>query len=320
MKLQKTIVLKPKAPFSFNYTFHKPDHFTKHDDIWIKDTVWQALNWHEISLGIKFSNEGTIEASQIKAEIYSHNSLPESYIESLRSEIEFRYNLNLGLKDFYDQFKNDKQLSEPIKKLYGMRPGHPNSLYEYLIIGVLLQNTFIGRSVKMFNTLLENYGTEAIFDNKRLFCFWTPGAIQNITEEELRELKVGYRAKSIKKIDDYFYNKNISELELRKSNLETQKKELLKIYGVGPATIWYILFDVFHNWHHFDHISPFEQKIYSKVFFGTDIKLPVEKKELLQHIDRYGKYKHIAIHYIWENLFWKRKNEKIEWLEKEIRT
>jgi len=27
----------------------------------------------------------------------------------------------------------------------------------------------------------------------------------------------------------------------------------------------------------------------------------------------------LAVHYIWEDIFWRRKNEKIEWLEKEIR-
>jgi len=27
----------------------------------------------------------------------------------------------------------------------------------------------------------------------------------------------------------------------------------------------------------------------------------------------------LAVHYIWEDIFWRRKNEKIDWLEKEIR-
>jgi hypothetical protein len=27
----------------------------------------------------------------------------------------------------------------------------------------------------------------------------------------------------------------------------------------------------------------------------------------------------LAVHYIWEDLFWKRKNEHIDWLEKLIR-
>lgn len=32
-----------------------------------------------------------------------------------------------------------------------------------------------------------------------------------------------------------------------------------------------------------------------------------------------GKYSMLAVHYIWENIFWRRKNERIDWLEKEIR-
>ncbi|MBE3092340.1 MAG: hypothetical protein IMZ51_01580 [Chloroflexi bacterium] len=35
------------------------------------------------------------------------------------------------------------------------------------------------------------------------------------------------------------------------------------------------------------------------------------------HFD--GKYSMLAVHYIWEDIFWRRKNEKIDWLEKEIR-
>jgi len=34
---------------------------------------------------------------------------------------------------------------------------------------------------------------------------------------------------------------------------------------------------------------------------------------------QYGEYSMLAVHYIWEDVFWRRKNEKIEWLEKEIR-
>ena len=34
---------------------------------------------------------------------------------------------------------------------------------------------------------------------------------------------------------------------------------------------------------------------------------------------QYGEYSMLAVHYIWEDIFWRRKNEKIDWLEKEIR-
>jgi 3-methyladenine DNA glycosylase/8-oxoguanine DNA glycosylase len=132
-------------------------------------------------------------------------------------------------------------------------------------------------------------------------------------------LKVGYRAKSIKKIDEYFLEGTVDEFELRKKDRDTQMKELLKLYGVGPATVWYLLFDVFHHWDFFNHVSPWEQKIYSKLFFDQDPENPVEVAKILEHFGTFGEYKQLAVHYIWEDLWWKRKAGQTPWLEKLIR-
>ena len=85
-------------------------------------------------------------------------------------------------------------------------------------------------------------------------------------------------------------------------------EELLKLYGVGPKQPSGIfLFDVFHRWDFFEHISPWEQKIYSKLFFDRNPDNPVPVDKLLKYFERYEKYKQLAVHYIWEDLWWKRK-------------
>jgi len=200
-----------------------------------------------------------------------------------------------------------------------MRPGHPGSLYEYLIIGIVLQNATVRRSMQMFQALLERYGTRLEFDGRTLWCFWEPGALHGVTEEELRALKVGYRARSIKRIDECFFEGRIDELALRKKDRAAQMKELLQLYGVGPATVWYLLFDVFHHWDFFNHISPWEQKIYSKLFFDRDPEDPLDVKVLLEHFEAFGEYKQLAVHYIWEDLWWQRRDGGAAWLEKLIR-
>jgi 3-methyladenine DNA glycosylase/8-oxoguanine DNA glycosylase len=315
----KTVEIMPSAPFAFDPTFHKPDHFTSGDNLWEPGTRWQTLNWWGIPLGLKFVNNGTVDNPQIMLEIFSETQLPEQVIDSLVSEIRYRYNLDLDLADFYKRSQKDTILAAIIGRLRGMRPGHPSSLYEYLIIGIVLQNDPVRRSVQMFKALLENYGTLLEFDNKELWCYWIPGGLQDISEEELRALKIGYRAKFIKRIDEYFAQNLIDEEELRKEDRETQMRELLKLYGVGPATVWYLLFDVFHHWDFFNHISPWEQKIYSKLFFDREPEDPVPVDKLLKHFERYGKYKQLAVHYIWEDLFWRRESEHVPWLEREIR-
>ena len=313
------IEIIPTSPFDFDSTFHKPDHFTTGDNFWEKGVKWQTWNWEDKSLGIKFTNNGTRLKPKIDIEIYSNKKLDRNFIESLTDEIKYRYNLNLDLKDFYKEFEKDKTLAPIIKKFSGMRPGHPSSLYEYILIGIVLQNATVRRSVQMFKALLENYGTLLEFDNQKLWCFFKPGRLLKVTVDDLRDLKLGYRAKSIKKIDDYFSEGLMDEMDLRNKNRETQMTELLKLYGVGPATVWYLLFDVFHHWNFFNHVSPWEQKIYSKVFFDVDPETPVPVEKILNHFEKFGEYKQLAVHYIWEDLWWKRKNENIPWLEKEIR-
>ncbi len=319
LKLQKTVKIKPTKPFAFDPTFHKPDHFTSGDNYWEPGVRWQTWNWRGKPLGIRFSNKGSVHNPLVEIKIYAQGKISDSFIKPLVEEIKYLYNFNLQLGDFYRSFSKDKFLRPVFKKWRGMRPGHPSCLYEYLIIGIVLQNAPVRRSVQMFKALLERYGKLLEFDGKKLWCFWSPGKLRKVREKELRALKVGYRAKSIKKIDDYFARGLINEKELRAKDRETQRQELLKLYGVGPATAWYLLFDVFHHWDFFNHISPWEQKIYSKLFFNRSPGKLVPVKKLLKYFERYGKYKQLAVHYIWEDLFWKRKNKRIPWLEKEIR-
>jgi 3-methyladenine DNA glycosylase/8-oxoguanine DNA glycosylase len=197
---------------------------------------------------------------------------------------------------------------------------NPGSLYEYLIVAIVLQNATVRRSVNMMQALFTHYGTLLSYDGKGLYCFWEPEMIDRATEQELRGLKVGYRAKSIKRVSAAFVQKEIDEFELRSKSREEQRKTLLGLYGIGPASVWYILFDVFHQWDELNHISPWEQKIYSRLFFDQDPDEPVPVDTLLSTFDeRFGGNKMLAVHYIWEDLFWRRKNESVEWLEKLIR-
>jgi len=315
----KHVEIIPIAPFNFDATFHKPDHFTSGDNQWEPGVKWQTFSWGGEMLGVVFKNTGTTDKPCISVLVHCNKILNDEFVSGFIDEIKYRYNLDLDLSDFYRKFKGDKTLEPIINKWRGMRPGHPSSLYEYLIIGIVLQNASVRRSIQMFKILLEKYGTPVEFDKKPLWCFWEPGRLEDVSEQELRSLKVGYRAKYIKKVDDYFYYRYIDELVLRTKDLETQRSELLKLYGVGPATVWYLLFDVFHHWDFFNHISPWEQKIYSKLFFDKDPENPVPVKRLLKYFEKYGEYKQLAVHYIWEDLWWKRKNESIPWLEKLIR-
>jgi 3-methyladenine DNA glycosylase/8-oxoguanine DNA glycosylase len=319
MKLVHAVDLVPSAPFDFDSTFHKPDHFTTGDNHWEPGVRWQTWRWCGLPLGLAFRSTGTVEEPGLRVDVYHTQNLGADVVAALAAEIRYRYNLDLDLTGFYRVFAGDPVLGPVVRRWCGLRPGHPSSLYEYLIIGIVLQNATVRRSIQMFGALLETFGQRLEFDGRALWCFWEPGGFRAVSEDDLRALKVGYRAKAIKRIDDQFAQGAIDEMALRQADRDTQMNELLKLYGVGPATVWYLLFDVFHHWDFFNHVSPWEQKIYSKLFFDQDPDDPVPVDVLLAHFEQYGPYKQLAVHYLWEDLWWRRTHEPVPWLEKLIR-
>lgn len=276
--------------------------------------------WRGEKLGLIFEDRSSQSQPKIKVSVLSDKKLSSKFIVSLKSEIVWRFNLDLDLSGFYREMGEDPLLKPTIKKFRGLRPMHSGSLSEYLIIAIVLQNATVKRSVYMMQALFENYGTWLEFDHQKFWCFWEPKILADASEQKLRELKMGYRAKSLIKVSEPFAKGEIDETGMRKKSFEEQKEFLISLYGIGQASVGYIMFDVFHRWDYLKHISPWEQKIYTRIFFGKDYEtelIPVDK--MLKFFDKWGKWKNLAVHYVWEDIWWKRRNQHIPWLEKLIR-
>ena len=286
-------------------------------DDWEPGKYWQSLRLGKKPYGLKIENSGTVTKPKLKISIYSNESFKKNELERLRNEITWRFELSVDLKKFNELAKKDKLFYPVLKKWIGMRNASQYTLYELLIIAIVLQNATIKRSQQMLDALIGRFGTKLEFDKKELWVIWLPEVLDKISEQVLRDLKIGYRAKFIKRLSKNFANGEIDEYRLRNLDEACTKKELVKLYGVGPETARILLFEAYHHYNAFDHIAPWQQKIYSRLFYGkksvpaTTIRNDIKK--------RYGKYSMLAVHYIWEDIFWKRKNEKIDWLEKEIR-
>jgi len=54
MRHKYEIALAPRAPFHFDATMHKPDHFPAADNAWVPGVRWQTMRWQGSALGLKF--------------------------------------------------------------------------------------------------------------------------------------------------------------------------------------------------------------------------------------------------------------------------
>lgn len=321
-KLNRCFLLEivPTKPFHFDSTFYKPGHFPTGDTKWEPGERWQTMFWLGERLGLIFEDQGTKQTPKVLVKVFARNDFSSEFLESLKKEIIWRYNLDLDLSVFYKALQDDLLLRPVFRRFHGLRPMHAGSLYEYLIVAIVLQNATVRRSVSMTQNLFEKYGTLLEFGGGKLWSFWEPKVLADEKEENLRKLKVGYRAKSLIGVSQSFAQGQINEEELRQSPVEDQEQTLLSLYGIGPASVGYILFDVFHRWGYLKHISPWEQKIYTHIFFNQNHeKKLVPVKKMLKYFDQWGPWKNLAVHYVWENVWWQRRRQHILWLEKLIR-
>jgi 3-methyladenine DNA glycosylase/8-oxoguanine DNA glycosylase len=309
-------ILYPCPPFHFDGTVYKPSYFPGRDLVYETGHLWHSMRFAGKVVGIRLDNLGAVDQPALRLVIFSEQPESPVFIDQVAAEIGWRYDLFTDLSVFYNAFAEDDLLAPVLARWRGVRPSTYSSLYEYLVISTLLQNATVHRTVQMAENLFNHFGRWIAYDDKILASYWDPDEIRQASDEELRALKVGYRAKSLKRQADSFGPAGLDEMALRRMPTTELKKLLLSIYGIGPASVWYLLFGQFKRYDVFETISPWEQKIYSRLLFQEDL---VDGKRILDEVQRrWGEWKMLAAHLIFEDLFWQRRNQPVPWLEELI--
>jgi len=313
-----TFTLRPTAPFNFAATVRKPSNFSTMCVAHTPGRYWQTMRWQDRVVGVRMVDRGSQASPEVEVTVYSDEALAPEYADGLARELRWRFDLDADMAEFCRRFSDDQVLGGPVRRWAGMRVSSPYSLYEFLVVTTVLQNTTVRRTAAMLQALFEHYGSTVKFDDRELYAFWPPSVIEAAGEQELRGLKVGYRARTLARVAGIFAAGGIDEYRIRDLDRATAQRELLRLYGVGPASVWYIMFSQFHHYDAFDVISPWEQRIYSRLLFDEEL---VPGERILQEVrERWDEWRMLASLYLFEDLFWRHSEEPIPWLAALIRS
>lgn len=308
--------MKPNPPYSISRTAFKPSHFPARNVMFEDNTWYSATMFEGEPVGVVMRDVGSVDCPSVECEIYMKDSPSDVFIQHLIQELEHRYDVNGDISKFEQLAVGDQWLAGPFERLKGMRPSTSGGLLEFLVITVVLQNATVRRSIQMMDNILDAYGTPVEFAGQVLTAFPSTETLSTASEESFRALKLGYRARTIHRlvasVDDRW------AMSLRQQPADDQRTALLGLYGIGPASVGYLRFEVFHHYDALDNISPWERKIFARLLLGEE-DVPVDTLQRL-FSDRWPGWRMLAAHYLFEDLFWRwRTHGEDAWLGSMIR-
>ena len=127
------------------------------------------------------------------------------------------------------QFAKNEIMAEAIKFAPGIRVLNQD-FFETLITFIISQNNNIPRIKQLCDRISEHYGTK-VGDT---CAFPTAEQMKDITEQDYKDMKFGFRAKYLADAVAKVLDGTISEETVKSLTYEEAQKYLMQIKGVGP--------------------------------------------------------------------------------------
>lgn len=180
----------------------------------------------------------------------------------------------------------DGRLETAVKAKAGIRILRQD-FFETLISFIISQNKQIPHIRQLVETLSRRYGTRVTRpDGSSGYVFPTPEQLYQVSEEELRECKVGFRAPYIRDAVQKIYHGELKEEELKRMSAAEARTALMSVRGVGEKVAnCVLLFGLGHA-----EVFPVDvwmKRIMEALYFGEDTA-----KEEIEHFasGHFGKY------------------------------
>lgn len=296
------IEVETKPPFNFLYSVWKPSHFPTLLERHFGEVAYRTFR---LKSGLPVAIRMTPlhgGCCGIRAQVFAPRPFTGAERAYLSARLRLAYGLDFPIKAFYEAVSSDRALvGGPIASLYGMRASCPETLFEILVISLVLQNTTAKRSGQMLAVLLETFGDSMLIDGQELYAFCDVNRLAASSERELREgCRLGYRARYLQAIAEGFARGVVDEDRVRRLPEAEAKVELMRLKGVGPYSAHVALSSALQN-PNLVSLDVWNRKILSRFLFGHP---DASAREVVEAAEaRWNGFKGLAALYIIEDLY-----------------
>jgi len=190
--------------------------------------------------------------------------------------------------------KMDNKLEKYLDKSIGLKIIKQEPL-ECIISYIISQNNSVRNITNSLNLISERFGEKTIFKNKEYYLFPTLEKLSNITENEFRECKVGFRDKYLIEIIRSINNNELNIQNIYNMNSEDSIKYLISFKGIGMKVASCILLFAYHK---FD-VFPIDTWV--KKFMLDEYGIEGEENIRKYAKETYKEYSGLAIQYMFNS-------------------
>lgn len=221
--------------------------------------------------------------------------------DSLEEIVKYYFDLDKDYEKIEKEIiKIDSHVKEALSNSSGIRILNQD-FFETLISYIISANNNIPRISKSVKEISKRYGKKVIFEDQEYYLFPTPEELGQVSIEEYRKCRVGFR-------DSYIYNtvKDVLSGKFDINNVKNMdtlnlKKELLKLKGVGPKVADCILLFSCSRGEVFP-IDVWVERVMSVLYFN-ETSGKMKKKDILEYAsNNFGKYSGIVQQHLFYNM------------------
>lgn len=205
----------------------------KNFDLELTLTCGQTFCWHRMEGELygegsdtfySFRNGKPIIVEQEDDQVLVKTELPES-------EVREALGIHKDLEDIFSAFPEDEKLEVAKNEFWGLRIIQ-DEFFPCLISYLCSPQMQISRIKEMHNEIARRWGETVEVDGKELLRFPTYEELSEASEDELRDIGVGYRAKyvveTMKIMEEDFDRSELDGMEYFEA-----KEYMKQLYGVG---------------------------------------------------------------------------------------
>lgn len=164
--------------------------------------------------------------------------------------------------------------------------------FETLIEYIISANNGVPNITSALNNIAKRYGKKVLFNKKEYYLFPSYKDLKDVTKEDFRECKVGFRDKYLESIV-YKLNNNIINLDdFNKLDSNEAMDKLMKNNGIGPKVASCILLFAYQRY------DVFPVDTWVKKIMESNYNIIGEKNIREFASKTYGKYSALAIQYL----------------------